>query len=144
MDYKSLEKEQLKEAIVSMADVKEYTLPKSWHLLGQEKMLKLVEDIEAFEPEETETRVKGEVEIKTVGNSSMKERIMSDKKVTIFIPEDQVNNTNYIELFLNGVQFIYAREKEYEMPKCLADIYNYSMRENAKARKKMSKFNEIQ
>lgn len=137
MDYKTLEKEQLKDIVTALAEGKDYDLPKGWHLMGVEKLAELAEGIEAYQPEPTETQEK--VEGLTIkGNSTMKERILADEKVTVYIPEDQISKTNYVDILLNGVHFIYAREQEYQMPKCIADIWFNAVREERKARKKMS------
>lgn len=138
MDYKSLEKDQLKGIVEDMAEAKDFELPKGYHLMGVDKLSTLAEEVEAYQPQETETLKKVDDGLTIKGNSTMKERILADERVTVYIPEDQISKTNYVDILLNGVHFVYAREKEYQMPKCIADIWYNAVREERKARKKMS------
>lgn len=139
MDFNALEKDQLKEYIKTTAELKGHELQKGWHLMKDENMVTLAEEIEALET--PVIKEKGEAKIK--GSKTMKEKILECPKVTVYVPEDQISKTNHVNIWINGVQFIYAREKEYEMPKPVADVYLNSLKEERKARKKMESFAEI-
>lgn len=136
MDYKTLEKEELKEVIKTSAEAKGFDLPASWYSRGIDKLLTLADEIDRYQPKREDGAV-------ILGNSTMKKQILTEKKVSVFIPEDMIDHTGYISIWVNGVQFIYAREQEYQMPACVAEVYRTAMIANNKARKKMSKFAEI-
>lgn len=139
MDYNTLTKDDLKEVIKASAEAKDYDLPKSWHLMKEENLVALANEIDAFNPEPE----KEYSEPKVKGNSSMKEKILAKEKVPVYVPEDMINNTTHVDIWVNGVHFIYAREKEYMMPKPVAEVYNRAVIAESKARKKMSKFSEF-
>lgn len=138
MDYNNINKDELKEVIKTNAENKEFELPSSWYNLGKENMIALAKEIDDIILEVKEVN-KPEV----TGAKNMREIILADEKVTVFVPEDQINNTDHVRIWLNGVEFVYAREKEYQMPKCIAEIYNRSRINKHNARKKMREFAEI-
>lgn len=142
MDLSTLNKDELKEVIETTAEGKGFELPKGWHARGEEKLIELAQEIEDFTPPEPEEVVK-KGEAKVTGRSDMKKKILECEKVSVYVPEDQISKTNHVNIWVNGVEFIYAREQEYDMPQPVAEVYQRSLREERKARKKMESFAEI-
>lgn len=80
---------------------------------------------------------------KVKGNTSIKARILAEPKVLIEVPEDILDGSNHITLWVQGVEFIYAREQMYEMPAPVAEAFRTAQKGNYNARKKMSKMTEL-
>lgn len=145
MNYKELDKEVLKEMIVSNAEMKEVDLNKdyqNWYNMGVEKLAEIAEAIDATpmpEPEEKETeepKAKGKVAIKG-GTQTAREFILSHEKVTVEVPEDEVNDAKTITIIVCGVEFVYARGQMYDMPTPVAEVYRNNRSSNYKTKKKL-------
>lgn len=142
MDLTELNKDELKEVVQTTAEGKDFELPKGWHLMGEEKLINLAEEIKAYVPKVPED-AKEYSEPKIKGRTDIKSKILECNKVSVYIPEDIVNNTNHVNVWVNGVEFIYAREKDYMMPEPVAEVFMRAQKAEREARKRMKKFSEI-
>lgn len=152
MDYNTIEKDMLKDMLKEQAEIKKFKLPQGWATRSHENMAKLMEEIDAFIPEiedessaenveEAKKQVYGKPKI--VGLSEMKRKLLAQETVAVEVPMDEISKTNHVNIWVNGVEFIYARGDVYEMPVSVAEAYMWSKKETQKAKKKMSDFVEL-
>lgn len=147
MDYTSLEKDTLKEIISENASLKEFELPTNWYNMGVEKLAKLAEEIDEFQPEDPEEENKpkvGEVKFGKTGLAHVRAKLLREETILVEVPEDELDNTTHVNIWVNGQEFIYARGQMYNMPKSVAEAYNWSKTETSKAKKKMREFTKIE
>lgn len=74
---------------------------------------------------------------------SMKDKIMAQPKVKLFIPKDKLNPAGHRWVCINGVEFYLAVGKEIEVPQCVAEVWNNSFNETMKAEERITTDNEV-
>jgi hypothetical protein len=74
---------------------------------------------------------------------SMKDRIMAQPRVKLFIPKDKLNPAGHRWVCVNGVEFYLAVGKEIEVPRCVAEVWNSSFSETLKAEERINTDNEV-
>lgn len=136
IDFAAMSKSEIIAYVTIESQEKNIKLPSKWATYSEDKLRLLAEELkDKLKLDEDGLTVKG--------NTSMKQKILSCDTVNVEVPEDPISNTNYIEIGVNGVIFVYAREQSYDMPKPVAEVYKRSRQNNSKVRKRLKSFTEI-
>lgn len=106
-------------------------------------------DIEADVRKEVEAKVRAEAELKADSipdnserelakiEKSMKEQLLAQEKVMIFVPEDATGETQVVTVTVNGVQFAIPRGKEFLVPKAIKEVWDRSYAETIRVNRRI-------
>lgn len=123
-----MEREQMLEALKSSGA----TLPRGWHLLGDEKLTELYNSIGG--------------ETMETANKVTPQNPFGETLVDVLIPTDQLNpEQKVIWISVNGVDIYFPRNKQCKMPVSYYNVYLNSMQSEAAAAAKLdeNKLKEI-
>ncbi|NPV90068.1 MAG: hypothetical protein HPY50_04740 [Firmicutes bacterium] len=74
---------------------------------------------------------------------NMRDIIMAEPKVRLFIPRDKLNPVGHRWVCINGIEFYLAVGKEIEVPRCVAEVWNNSFTETQAAEERITTDNEV-
>lgn len=122
--------------------------------MGKKEELDLIKaeirkDIEEEVRKEVEAKIKEEAETK--GDSipvnserelakmekTMKQILAEEEKVSIFIPDDPINDSKVATVSVNGVQYAIPRGKEFKVPKSIKEVWERSYIETMKVNRRI-------
>lgn len=109
----------------------------------------LRKDIEEEIKKDVEAKLRAEAEAKTdsipvnsekelaKAEKTMKQILSEEEKVTIFIPDDPINDSKVATVSINGVQYAIPRGKEFLVPKSIKEVWDRSYSETLRVARRI-------